>query len=571
MADPDDAPRGATKPPEAATHQPEAATSPPEAATSRPWYARISLVWIVPIVAALAAGGIALQRILSEGPTITIVFKASQGIEAGKTFVKYKDVKIGLVTAVQLSGADAVEVKAKIAKSAAGLMVEDAKFWVVSPRISLGEVSGLSTLLSGNYIGFGAGKSDKEQSRFTGLEVPQVGAGAEGRQFLLRAKDSSGLEMGSPVYFRHKEVGQIVSTDLSADGAAVDVKVFINRPYDRFIYPDTRFWNASGLDVSVSAGGVDIRTASLAELIAGGLEFDTPASSDRRKPAEGSAAFPLYRDRSSAMRQPEPGARRYVVHFAESVQGLSAGAPVTFLGLPAGEVTNVGLAYDRTSGDVRTRVEITLFPERLLKRLSVSQKDAVDEENKRARDALLAHLVEKRGLRAQLRTENLITGQRHVAMDYFPQAPKRRVDWSQEAPELPTVPSPLPDLEAKLGSILAKLDQVPFQDIGADLRKALASLDRTLVETNKVVARVDGEILPRFAATLEDARRALTSAERVMNDAEAGLVGPDAPAQQELRNALQEVANASRALRVLADSLERHPESLIRGRTAQKE
>src|SRR5258706_4342900 len=312
MADPDDAPRGATKPPEAATHQPEAATSRPEAATSRPWYARISLVWIVPIVAALAAGGIALQRILSEGPTITIVFKASQGIEAGKTFVKYKDVKIGLVTAVQLSGADAVEVKAKIAKSAAGLMVEDAKFWVVSPRISLGEVSGLSTLLSGNYIGFGAGKSDKEQSRFTGLEVPQVGAGAEGRQFLLRAKDSSGLEMGSPVYFRHKEVGQIVSTDLSADGAPVDVKVFINRPYDRFIYPDTRFWNASGLDVSVSAGGVDIRTASLAELIAGGLEFDTPASSDRRKPAEGSAAFQLYRDRAPAMRLPAPAARRDV-------------------------------------------------------------------------------------------------------------------------------------------------------------------------------------------------------------------------------------------------------------------
>src|SRR5258706_3687667 len=284
--------------------------------------------------------------------------------------------------------------------------------------------------------------------------------------------------MGSPFYFRHKEVGQIVSTDLSADGAAVDVKVFINRPYDRFIYPDTRFWNASGLDVSVSAGGVDIRTAWLAELIAGGLEFDTPASSDRRKPAEGSAAFPLYRDRSSAMRQPEPGARRYVVHFAESVQGLSAGAPVTFLGLPAGEVTNVGLAYDRASGDVRTRVEITLFPERLLKRLSVSQKDAVDEENKRARDALLAHLVEKRGLRAQLRTENLITGQRHVAMDYFPQAPKRRVDWSPEAPPLPTVPSPPAEPAAKLRSILAKVQQGSVPDIRRGLKKAPARLRR---------------------------------------------------------------------------------------------
>lgn len=544
----------------------------PPAVKTRWWHARISLVWIVPIVAALAAGGIALQRILSEGPTITIVFKASQGIEAGKTFVKYKDVRIGLVTAVQLSGdRDAVEVKAKIAKSAAGLMVEDAKFWVVSPRISLGEISGLNTLLSGNYIGFGAGKSDKEQSRFTGLEVPQVGAGAEGRQFLLKAKESGGLEMGSPVYFRRLAVGQVVKTDLSADGSAVDVKVFINEPYDRFVYPDTRFWNASGLDVSVDASGVDIRTSSIAELISGGLEFDTPSSAGKAQPAAAGSAFTLHRDRSAAMRQSEAGAKRYVVHFAESVQGLSAGAPVTFLGLPAGEVTDVGLTYDRASGDVRARVEITLFPERLLKRLSATQQDALGEESESARDALLARLVEKRGLRAQLRSASLIGGQRYVAMDYFPQAPKRKVDWSREAPELPAVPSPLPDLEAKLASVLAKLDQVPFQDIGADLRKALSSLDRTLAETDKLVSHVDGEILPRFTAALEDARRALGATERVMNEAEAGLVGPDAPAQQELRNALQEVTNASRALRVLADSLERHPESLIRGRSAQKD
>src|SRR5712664_595083 len=186
----------------------------PPAVAAPPRRLRISLVWIVPIVAALAAGGIALQRALSEGPIITVMFKSSQGIEPGKTFVKYKDVKIGQVTAVHLSSDyDGVEVKAKIARSAAGLMVEDAKFWIVRPRISLSEVSGLNTLLSGNFIGFEAGKSTKQQHSFTGLEVPQVGAGVEGRQFLLKAKDSGGLEMGSPVYFHRVAVGQVITSD----------------------------------------------------------------------------------------------------------------------------------------------------------------------------------------------------------------------------------------------------------------------------------------------------------------------------------------------------------------------
>jgi paraquat-inducible protein B len=125
---------------------------------------RISMVWIIPILAAVVAIGIAIQRVLSEGPTIIIVFKVAEGIEAGKTFIKYKDVRIGQVTAVQLSD-DYIKVlvKAKIAKHAAGLMVQDAKFWVVEPRVSLNGVSGLNALLSGNYIGFQAGKSEEDE------------------------------------------------------------------------------------------------------------------------------------------------------------------------------------------------------------------------------------------------------------------------------------------------------------------------------------------------------------------------------------------------------------------------
>src|SRR5882724_1108674 len=209
--------------------------------------ARISVVWLIPILAAVVAIGIAVQRILSEGPTITIVFKAAEGLEAGKTSLKYKDVSIGQVSAVQLTpDYSRVEVTAKIAKSAAGLIVEDATFWVVEPRVTLSGVSGLGTLLSGNYIGFEVGKSKKKRAKFTGLETaPIITGGQAGRQFVLRAAKLGSLGIGAPVYYRSLQAGQVIAYNLASDAQAIDIKVFVNAPYDRYVTPESRFWNAS--------------------------------------------------------------------------------------------------------------------------------------------------------------------------------------------------------------------------------------------------------------------------------------------------------------------------------------
>ena len=189
----------------------------PQATVVRKKGTRISVVWIIPILAAVVAIGIAIQRIMSEGPTITIVFKVAEGLEAGKTFVKYKDVNIGQVTAVKLSADHSkVEVTAKIDKAEAGLMVEDAKFWVVEPRVTLSGVSGLGTLLSGNYIGFEVGKSKKQQRQFTGLEVaPIITGGQPGRQFVLKAENLGSLGIGSPIYYRQLQAGQVIAYELA--------------------------------------------------------------------------------------------------------------------------------------------------------------------------------------------------------------------------------------------------------------------------------------------------------------------------------------------------------------------
>ena len=534
---------------------------------------RISIVWIIPILAAVVAIGIAIQRVMSEGPTITILFTVAEGLEAGKTFVKYKDVNIGQVTAVKLSTDHSkVEVTAKIDKSAGDLMVEDARFWVVQPRVTLSGVSGLGTLLSGNYIGFELGKSKKAQRKFTGLEVPPIITGSQpGRQFMLKAENLGSLGIGSPIYYRQLQAGQVIAYDLTADGKSVQMKVFINAPYDKYVNRDTRFWNASGVDVSVGAGGVEVRTQSLVSVVAGGVAFDTPPFAVKSETAATDSVFTLHSDKTTAMKQPDAISTHYVLHFTETLRGLSVGAPVTLLGLPAGEVTDVGLTIDPATMGVRGRVEIVSFPERLVAHLG-QNKAAIDkmvQASAQGRQDIMRRMVEQRGMRAQLRSGSLITGQMFVAFDFFPNAPKAKIDWSREVPELPVVPSTVSDLEAKITGIVAKLDKLPLDTISADLTKVLTTLSQTLEDASKAVNRIDSDVTPGLKTTLEGLRGTISAVDRTLTSTDATLVGRDAPAQQDLRDALQEIARAARSLRILTDFLEQHPEALIRGKSAE--
>jgi paraquat-inducible protein B len=546
----------------------------PQATVEPPRRTRLSVIWIIPILAAVVAIGIAVQRIVTEGPTITVVFKSAEGIEAGKTFVKYKDVTIGHVTKVELADAYGdVEVTAKISKKAAGLMVEDAKFWVVEPRVTLSGISGLGTLLSGNYIGFQPGKSDKKQTKYKGLDVAPIITDQPGRRFVLKASTLGSLGVGSPVYYRQLPAGQVAAYDLSADGKGIDITVFINTPYEKYVTPETRFWNASGIDVSVGAGGVNVRTEGLVALLAGGLAFDAPSFAPPAQPAAANAVFTLYGDRASAMKQPDAVARVYALTFNESLLGLSVGAPVTLLGLPAGEVTQVGLSLDPKTMAFRPRVLITFYPERLLSRVVAQDRAAGSimlEGSEKARFQLVRRIVEEQGLRAQLKSGNLLTGQLFVAFNYFPNAPKPKIDWTKDPLELPVVPSTIPDLEAKLTGILDKLDSLPLEAIGKEVQKDLTALSQTLEDTSKLLSRVDREVVGVLTTALEETRRAIASADTMLTNTDATIVGKNAPVQQDLRDALQEMVLAARSLRVLTDYLERHPESLIRGKSEEK-
>jgi paraquat-inducible protein B len=529
---------------------------------------RLPVVWIVPIVAALVAVGIVVQKYLNEGPTIQITFPSAEGIEAGKTFIRYKDVEIGKVEKVNLTdNYTKILVIAKIEKHAEGLLDNDARFWLVKPRISLSGVSGLSTLLSGNYIGFEPGKSTVKRRDFLALEnPPAITRDRLGREFVLRADTLGSLGLGSPIYYRRLDVGDVIAYDLAKDGRSMDIRIFVNAPHDKFITPDTRFWEASGLDASMGADGISVHTASMTSLISGGISFETPTSGPSAEAAP-NTAFTLYKDRKTALAPPQKEAMRYLVRFKESLRGLSVGAPVQFLGMPVGEVVDVGLEYN--GKDLRPRVEIVTYSYQTAESLSKGSKAAQKAMTREQRVAVMQRMVTDQGLRAQLKTGSLISGQLYVALEYFPNAPKAKIDFKQDPPEFPVMAGGMAELETSIKSILAKLEKVPMEEIGNDAKKAIESLDNTLQSATRALNRVEGETLPEAKKTLEDLRRAATAAERALNSTDNTLLGPDAPAQQELREALQEIARSARAIRLLADYLERNPETLLRGKNKE--
>lgn len=545
----------------------------PQSATKTKRKMRISAVWIIPLLAALVALGIAFQKIINEGPTITIVFKKAEGIEAGKTFVKYKDVNIGQVETVKLSkDFTKVVVTAKIEKSAAGLIVEDAQFWIESPRVTLSGISGFGTLLAGNHIGLETGKSTRARKVFDGLELPpSVTVDQPGRQFVLHADTLGSIGIGSPLYYRQLNVGRVIGYDLTANGRAIDIRIFVNSPYDKHVTTQTRFWHASGIDVEMGAKGLSVQTQSVLSLLIGGIAFEeTDISAVDAKPAEEGAAFNLFSDRATAAKKQEDLIAHAVLYFSESLRGLSVGAPVTYAGLPMGEVTDVGLEYNPKTESIQPRVDVALYPNVLIEHIRNSGKAHEKAKNQNWRSALMQRMID-RGLRAQLRSGSLVTGQLYVALDYFPNAVKAgKIDFNKSPYEFPVMSSSLQDMEHKVTGIIAKIDKIPFEAIGGDVRKAVDSLNKLLQDADGLLNSLDKEMLPEIRTTVQELRKAVKTAERTLAGAEKTLVGKDSPTQQELRSALQEVSRAARSINELIEYLERNPNALIRGKTQEK-
>ncbi|VWB58833.1 paraquat-inducible protein [Burkholderia aenigmatica] len=531
--------------------QPFPSVPDPVIATRAGWLP--SLVWLVPLVAALIGIGLVVKSVLERGPEITISFRNADGLEPGKTRVKYKDVEIGTVKTIKLAkDLSHVLVDVQLTKDADTFAVKDSRFWVVRPRVGASGVSGLGTLLSGAYIGVDAGRSKIDATTFSGLETPPAVTGDQrGTQYTLRGDSLGSLDIGSPVYYRRVQVGQVVGFSLDPLGTGVTFTVFVNAPYDQYVHANSRWWQASGVDLRLDSSGLKLNTQSLATVILGGIAFQAPVDQPAGAVATHDTVFALGADETQAMRDPDGERVPVVMNFNQSLRGLSVGAPVDFRGIVLGEVTNIGIDYDPKAKGFTMPVTMNLYPERLGKRF----RDTIRSKGEPARREILQRLVEH-GLRGQLRMGNLLTSQLYVALDFFPTASAVKLDVNQETIELPTVPNTLDELQVQVADIAKKLDKVPFDQIGANLNSTLAN-------ANKLFQQLDTQVAPEARDTLSAAKRTFTTAEATLQQ--------DSPLQSDVRGALKELTQTLRSLNMLADYLERHPESLLQGKPGDKQ
>ena len=501
----------------------------------------ISLVWLIPLIAAAVGAWIAINTIRNQGPVITITFKSAEGLEANKTKLRFNGIEIGEVHAVELAkDYKTVIATAQLHPKTEGFLRKDTKFWVVRPQISGANVSGLGTLISGAYIGMEIGSAKETTRDFKALDdAPMETGGVKGSYYTLKSPQLGSLNKGSPIYFRRLQAGQVTGYELEPDGKQVAVKVFVQSPYDQFVTADTRFWEASGVDASLSAAGIRVQTESLLAIVVGGIAFETPLNDPIAPPAGTNAVFTLFKDREQAFRSPPVNPQSYVLVFKESVRGLNVGAPVEFAGIPIGEVVDIKAQFNAQTYEFTVPVTIRMdLPRFGVKLLGLDPGADHITHRETAMNALI-----ERGLRAQLRTGSLISGAKVVALDFFPDAPKVALDWTQNPVHLPTRPGQLDSLQEDIANIAKKINQLPFEQIGADVHKTVTDLDKTIVG---------------LQGTITNADRLVISAGR--------MIAPDSALNAQLPGLLQEAGGAARALRVLADYLERHPESLLHGK-----
>jgi paraquat-inducible protein B len=524
---------------------------PTPAVQNRRWIPR--LVWVVPIVAAVIGISLLIRNWQNTGPRITISFLSGEGVQVGKTLVKYRDVAVGRVSAVALStDHQTVVVSADLSKDAASLLKADAQFWIVRPRIGVGSVSGLDTLLSGVYIGMKTGTATVRERHFVGLEdPPALSHGPRGRELQLHAPRAGSLAIGAPVYFRQFQVGRVIDENLLPDGST-RVTVFVDAPYDGFVKPVTRFWNASGIDVKLGADGLSVQTESLAAVLAGGLAFDDGPTEIVPVAAGILGDFTLYKNETEAMAPPDGDPHYVRMRFSQALRGLEVGAPVEFVGVNIGSVVAVDLGYEPRDRSFPVIVTAKLYPRRMgqaYEALAAQGKT----ESVETLAAFVGTLV-NRGLRAQPRSASLLTGKLYIALDFLPASPRTAFDASIRPLELPTVNGTFQQLEASVGQLVKKVNDLPLEQIAADLHTDLNDLHETLGELHT-------RVLPNADDTLSALHGTLDSAERTLD--------VDSPLQRGLTETLSESRSTLQAVRELADYLDRHPDALLRGRRTQ--
>lgn len=528
----------------------------------------ISIVWIIPIVAALIGGWLTYKTISEKGPTVTITFKDGAGLEAGKTKIKYKSIEVGTVKTVQISpDLSHVVVTAELSKQAEPHLTENAQFWVVRPRLGLGGISGLETLVSGAYIAMDPRPGPSART-FTGLEKPPgVTREDEGAQFQLQAENLGSSSPGAPVFYHDIQVGRVLDYVLDTEGEGVLIDIFIQAPHHLRVRDTSRFWQLSGFEISMGTEGLNVKMESLSSLLTGGIAFDTPATAGGSgEPSPPGTAFKLFKNFTSIQDEKYVMTRPFVINFDGSVRGLSVGAPVEFRGIKIGIVSDIAVKLDPKSLEIKIPVLIEIQPERITTPQLV-QSQVIEDKY-----AIMKHMV-KRGLRAQLETGSLLTGQLFVGLDFHQNLPEKELIMSGKYPEIPAIPAAMDELRRTVTDVMAEFRRLPLDKIAKEILETVEGGNRLVnsPETQNAVRNLNTALgnVERLTEGLDRQVDTLaTSLDETLVTVRKSLqvVDPHSPAAVNMNNALKELSAAARSIRVLADYLEQHPEALVKGK-----
>ena len=539
---------------------------------------RIPLVWIVPILTGLIAAWLAWDTFSKRGPTITIAFETAAGLTAGQSQLKYRNVVMGTVKTIAVApDLSKVLVTVETVREAEELLTDKTIFWVVKPQLFAGNVTGLDTLLSGSYIGMRpTTEKGKPQRSFVGNHDPPVlQASAKGTTFKLATKRLGSISLGSPIFFRDLEAGTVLGWDIGDLASDVVIHAFVRDPYDKYVHEDSSFWNASGLQVKLTASGLDVQFESLRALLLGGIAFDTPTL-PKSPIAASHHRFPLYASMEVAKAAGFGRQLQMVSNFEGSVAGLAVGADVTLYGLKIGEVTDVSLVYEPKKDRIVAPVHYRIEADRVI---GISATQAMPP-------GVLAEEMVKRGLRATLQAPSLITGQKIVALEMMPDAPPADLGRDGDVYIVPAYEvGGFDSITRSANELLSKINRIDFDRIGRSisgaaqglddtingpqLKKTLAALEAAMIDVQDIARKLDKDAspalkrLPEIAAQFQDA---ITRANRLIASVDQGY-GGSSKFHRDLDRLIPQLTDTARSIRALADLLSRHPEALIKGRT----